>query len=94
MSQVLGAEVLARLSDEEPDKNITLSSEQNSIGETILAVEGGVAVNHDPSNESAEVSVSEDLAPPTTPLPPTTTTVSPPLKKVFPKKKPSTESQT
>ena len=99
MSQALGAEVLSRLADEEPDKTITLSSEQNSIGETISAGEGGersILLSKDsPDHQNSEITESDHLAPPTTPPPPATTTVSPPSKKISYKKKPltSTESQ-
>ena len=102
MSQALGAEVLSRLADEEPDKTITLPSEQNSIGETILTgkadevSERSILLSKDsPDRQNSEISDSADLMPPTTPPPPATTTVSPPSKKISYKKKPltSTESQ-
>ena len=100
MSQALGAEVLSRLADEEPDKTITLPSEQNSIGETISIENSGevsersILLSKDSADhQNAEITESDHLAPPTTPPPPATTTVSPPSKKVLPKKKPSTESQ-
>lgn len=102
MSQALGAEVLSRLADEEPDKVITLPSQQNSIGETISIENSGevsersILLSKDSADhQNAEISESDHLAPPTTPPPPATTTVSPPSKKISYKKKPptSTESQ-
>ena len=102
MSQALGAEVLSRLADEEPDKTITLSSQQNSIGESISTgkaeevSERSILLSKDsPDHQNSEISDSADLMPPTTPPPPATTTVSPPSKKISYKKKPltSTESQ-
>jgi hypothetical protein len=97
MSQALGAEVLSRLADEEPDKTITLPSEQNSIGDSIQPKESderSILLSKDsPDHQNSEIIESDHLAPPTTPPPPATTTVSPPSKKVLPKKKPSTESQ-
>lgn len=99
MSQALGAEVLSRLADEEPDKTITLPSQQNSIGETISSKESderSILLSKDsPDQQNSEITESDHLEPPTTPPPPATTTVSPPSKKISYKKKPptSTESQ-